>query len=123
MRLDGEVWPSSTTQERLLDPNTFRATWAYGRPVPAGGRRAATLFATEIAKLCVDDRTCQLPQRVTNISREGVSYTILDSMNMIAEGRTGLSLVDLWLTADTRGRRAKPGIFAPGAGTGAVVRA
>lgn len=118
VRVDGQAWPSSTTQERLLDPSTFRATWAYGRAIPAGARKAAQLFATEIAKLCVGDATCQIPQRVQSVNREGMSFTILDSMKMIEEGRTGLALVDLWLVSDAKGRKAKPGIFAPGAASG-----
>jgi hypothetical protein len=118
VRTDGNTWPTSGSTDRLLDPNTFRATWAYGRPIPAGGRAAARMFATEIGKLCVADKTCQIPQRVTSVNREGMSFTILDSMKMIEEGRTGLALVDLWLVADKKGRKAKPGIFAPGAGSG-----
>jgi hypothetical protein len=111
VRTDEETWPMGGSQTELLDPNNFRVTWAYGRPIPIGGKRAASLFLVEVAKMCLGDKTCQIPQRVTSISREGVSYTILDSMTMIKEGRTGIALVDLWLTADKRGRKARPGMF------------
>lgn len=116
VRTDGELWPvTGNGQTSLMDPNTFRATWAYGRKVPVGGQQAAQLFVTEIAKLCVGDASCQIPQRVTNVNREGMSFTILDSMKMIEEGRTGIALIDLWLVSDKVGRKSKPRIFAPGA--------
>jgi len=111
-RTDGSDWPRYTD---ITDPTAFRATWVYGRPVPDAGRRAAAIFANEIAKQCVGSSACALPQRVTTIVREGVTYTVLDSMKMIEEGRTGLPLVDLWVVADGQGRKMRPGMFSPGA--------
>ena len=40
---------------------------------------------------------CELPQRVTSVSRQGVSYTILDNQEFIDELRTGLYEIDLFL--------------------------
>jgi hypothetical protein len=114
LRVDGEVWPWVTLSVTNPDPNALRASWAYGRMPPVGGQNAARMFATEIAKLCVGDKSCQIPQRVTSVSREGTTYTILDSMKMISEGKTGLALVDLWLVSDKQGRKARPGFFSPG---------
>lgn len=111
-RLDGQAWPSGWD---VTDPYSFRATWAQGLPIPGGARRAAQQFAVEIAKSCGNDASCQLPKRVTNVVREGVTYTILDSMQYIKEGRTGLPMVDLWLVADREGRRGKPRIYHPAA--------
>lgn len=119
-RTDGQAWPSGWN---LLDddPIRFRATWAYGRPIPRGGRRAAALFTAEIAKACAG-QACQIPQRVTQITREGISYTVLDSMQMITEGRTGIALVDLWVAADKKGRRQGPRVFNAGAASGRMIR-
>lgn len=117
-RIDGQSWPSGADVE---EADSFRATWAYGRAVPPGGRKAAATFAAQIALAC-SGRACELPQRVTQVQREGVSYTILDSMNMIQEGRTGLPMVDLWVVADAKGRRAKPHLFAPALAGGRKVR-
>jgi hypothetical protein len=110
-RTDDLSWPRGID---VTDPTAFRATWAFGRLVPEGGKRAAALFAAEIAKSCVGI-ACQLPQRVSQVTREGVSYTILDSMQMVADGRTGIALVDLWVVADKQGRRPRPRMFSPGA--------
>jgi hypothetical protein len=77
--------------------------------------RAAATLAGEIGKRCVGDPSCRLPSRVTNIVREGVSFTVIDSLKMLDEGRTGVEVVDLWLTADKAGRKPRPGLFHPAA--------
>jgi len=74
----------------------------YGTPVPVAGKMAALTMATEFAKLWSGDDDCALPQRITSVSRQGVSYTILDNQEFIAELRTGLYAVDLFLKQSTR---------------------
>lgn len=110
VRVDGDPWPLTTD---FADANTFRASWAFGRAVPAPLRAAAASFAAEIGKACAG-QACQIPQRVTTIQREGITYTILDSLKMIQEGRTGIPLVDLAVVADRIGRRPRPRMFIPG---------
>ncbi len=110
-RIDNAAWPSSSD---VRDDAAFRVSWAHGRPVPLGGRRAAALFAAEIAKGCLA-LECAIPQRITSIVREGVTYPILDSLSMIKEGRTGVALTDLWIVADLKGAKMKPGMYSPGA--------
>jgi hypothetical protein len=71
-------------------------------------------MALEFAKLWAGDDSCALPQRVTSVSRQGVSYTILDNQEFIAELRTGLYAVDLFLKVanpDNARRRSK--VFSP----------
>lgn len=111
-RLDGDVWPSGGD---VTDPDAFRLTLASGHLVPLGGRRAAALFASEIALGCLDDDACQLPQRVNTIVREGTTYVVLDSLKMIEDARTGIPMTDLWVAADAKGRHGKSGAFMPGA--------
>jgi len=114
VRTDGDVWP--TGWNSAVDPSAFRVSWVYGRQVPTGGRIAAAQLALEIAKLCVQDKTCALPQRITTIQREGVSYTVLDPLSVIQEGRTGLPLVDLWIVADNKAVKPRPGMYHPALG-------
>lgn len=113
-RTDGSSWASGGD-----DPTTWPSvTWVYGALVPEDAKRAAAILAAEIAAACTDGAACGLPARyrtITGANREGTSYTIIDSMKMIDEGRTGIYLVDLWLNADRVGREASPGIFAPAA--------
>jgi len=93
-------------------PCNVEVTYTYGTVPPTAGRMAARTLAIEFAKLWSDDETCALPQRVTSISRQGVSYTLLDSQDFIQEIRTGVYAVDLFLkTANPDGARVKSRVF------------
>jgi hypothetical protein len=78
-------------------PCNVEITYAYGIPVPTAGKMAARKLAIEFARLWSGDDMCELPQRVTSVSRQGVSYTILDNQEFIDELRTGLYEIDLFL--------------------------
>jgi hypothetical protein len=95
-------------------PCNTEITYMYGTPVPVAGKMAALTMATEFAKLWAGDDDCALPQRITSISRQGVSYTILDNQEFIAELRTGLYAVDLFLkTVNPDNARRKSKVFTP----------
>jgi hypothetical protein len=78
-------------------PSNTEVTYSYGTPVPIAGKMADRKLATEFARLWNGDEHCELPQRVTSVSRQGVSYTILDNKEFIDELRTGLYEIDLFL--------------------------
>jgi hypothetical protein len=78
-------------------PCNTEVTYSYGTPVPVAGKMAARKLAIEFARLWSGDENCELPQRVTSVSRQGVSYTILDNQEFIDELRTGLYEIDLFL--------------------------
>lgn len=102
VRTDGGSWPRCQDMESnpASDPNTFAVTYDQGVPVPSGGQIAAGTLSCEFAKKLCDDSTCQLPERITSITREGVSLTIQDSFdNLFSTGTTGLFLVDGWLAS------------------------
>lgn len=111
VRTDNRPWP---TGWNTADPDAWRVTWAPGRMPPRSGQAAAALLALHIGKRCQGDPSCQLPQRVASINREGVTFNIVDPMTMLADGLTGVDLVDQWLAADRRGRRPRPTAYAPG---------
>jgi len=78
------------------------------------GKMAARTLAIEFVKLWTGDDDCALPQRVTSISRQGVSYTLLDSQDFIDDLRTGVYAVDLFLkSANPDKARAKSRVFSP----------
>jgi hypothetical protein len=102
------VWPA---YQRMDLPDTEVGTWSvtftYGVAPPAMGRRAAAFLACELAKACspetFGDGTCQLPERVTTIARQGVTAVVLDPFSFLEKGRTGLYQVDLFLAAANPG--------------------
>lgn len=95
-------------------PCNIEVTYTYGSPAPASGKAAARTLATEFIKLWSGNDDCALPQRITAISRQGVSYTVLDNQDFIDELRTGLYIVDLFLKSSNPDKaRAKARVFSP----------
>lgn len=89
-------------------------TYTYGTPPPTAGKAAARMLALELVKLYEGDDTCALPQRVTSVARQGVTYTILDNQDFIDELKTGLYAVDLFLkTVNPDKARARSRVFSP----------
>lgn len=94
-------------------PCNIEVTYSYGSPPPAAGKAAARILAKEFVKLWNGD-DCDLPARVTSITRQGVSYTLLDSQDFIEEMRTGLYVVDLFLKSVNPDKaRTKSRVFSP----------
>lgn len=91
----------------------IEVTYTYGVNVPVSGQRAARSMAKEFVKGWSGEE-CLLPDRVTNVSREGISFTIMDKQDFLDEGRTGVYEVDLFLRATNPDKARKPArVFSP----------
>jgi hypothetical protein len=94
--------------------SNVEVTYTYGSPPPVAGRAAARILATELVKLYENDDTCALPQRVTTVARQGVTYTVLDNQSFVDELKTGIYAVDLFLkTSNPDKARARSRVFSP----------
>jgi hypothetical protein len=104
VRLDGAGWPpcQDMSGDSTADEGTWQVTYLQGVEVPMGGQVAAGLLACELLKAATGDRSCQLPQRVQTISRQGVTVTMLDSFDDLEKGRTGIWSVDSWVASVTK---------------------
>lgn len=94
--------------------NRLQITYTHGTAVPEMGLRAARILGNELlkARSCPDE--CSLPDRVTSVSRQSVSFTILDPQDFLKDGRTGLYEVDLFLKAvNPDGARKRARVFSP----------
>lgn len=92
----------------------IEVTYTYGQLPPTAGRMAARMLAQQFALMWEGSDECTLPDRVTSVSREGISYTILDQQDFVADLRTGVYAVDLFLKTvnpDRALKRAK--VFSP----------
>lgn len=87
-RTDGLPW--------VVCLDTTQITYSYGALPPAGGKRAAVLLAIEFAKYDAN-LACSLPQRVTSVTRQGISFQTIDPMEFLPLGKTGVYQVDLWI--------------------------
>jgi len=89
-------------------------TYQYGAVPPIAGVHAATALANQFIWASTDDDRCTLPQRVTSVSRQGVSWTLLDTQDFLQEGRTGIYSVDLFLKVVNPDKaRMRPRVFSP----------
>lgn len=109
-------WPCC---QDLTIPDGEAGSWSvefrFGAEPPAAGKMAAAALACEFVKASVG-APCQLPKRVTSVSRQGVSQTVgIDPFALFGEGATGVDVADLWLASVRRGIERRPGrVFPPG---------
>lgn len=98
-----------------LDPvHEIVVTYTHGSRPPRVGKNAAIRLANEFILWYQGDSRCTLPERVTSVARQGVSYTILDPQDFVKEGKTGVPQVDSFIAAVNPDRqRKKPAIFVP----------
>jgi len=93
--LGSDCWPACND---LTKPTTEVGTWsvtvASGRPPPQLVLLAAAEKANEIIRHCAG-KTCRLPQRLSSITRQGMSVSFLDDMAFLDKGLTGMYFVDL----------------------------
>lgn len=89
-------------------------TYVPGADPPAGGARAVGVLAGQFALGMAGDASCQLPQRVQSITRQGVTIAVLDPMDFLADGLTGIAEVDMWIRAvNPLGLRSRPMVWTP----------
>ena len=91
-----------------------RVTYIWGVNPPAGGRAATVKLAEQLLFSWTGSDECRLPQRVTNITRQGVSWTILDPQDFLNDGRTGIFEIDLFLKSVNPDHARRPArVFSP----------
>ena len=79
-------------------PRGIDVSYSYGTPPPTSGRMAARTMALQFFYLWSGrEDLCQLPSRVTSVSRENVNWTILDNQDFLDEMKTGIYAVDMFL--------------------------
>ena len=100
LRRDSQPWPCcQNLAEPATEPGTWSITYTYGTAVPAAGVLAAEVLACELLLGWTSDPGCRLPKRLTNITREGITATFLDSFQFLNDGRFGIYEIDTFLAA------------------------
>ena len=93
---------------------TLVVDYTYGSPPPDQISLAINALECELDKAYANDDECRLPDRVTNISRQGLDMTLIDPQDFLTNGKTGLIEVDEALSffnpsaAKTRARVFSP---------------
>lgn len=97
-RTNGQVWPDQDLTRPLPEPGTWSVTYEKGVPVPAGVSVLVGILALEFLNACTGGK-CRLPRRVETVSRQGVSYRMVDPADIYAARKTGISEIDIWLSS------------------------
>ena len=90
---------SGGTMPRLgcgCDDNVVRVAYDIESNLPPGSEGLVAWIAVEYGKAAAG-QACALPERISNVTRQGVSWTILDPQDFLDKGYTGMSRVDNWL--------------------------
>ena len=110
-------WPCcSRTDLPATEPGTFEVTLSYGMPVPQSGKQAAIALGLELAKARCPEvgGECRLPQRVQNLTRQGIQMVVLDPQDFLDKGRTGIVDVDIFISAFNPSKLHRRGqVFSP----------
>lgn len=85
--------------DRPRDDTLLEVQYRIKPNLPAGGARAVRKLAYELYLSDSGSGACSLPDRVTSIVRQGITWTILDPMDFLQEKLTGLGSVDQWISA------------------------
>lgn len=94
-------------------PGTVEVDYTYGvLELPGIVQRAIDVLAKEIGLADSNDNACRIPERVTSVTRQGVSWTLLDPQDFLDDGRTGIYEVDLAIRAvNPSGAKRRPRVF------------
>ena len=65
--------------------------------LPPGAEMLVGWLANQLY-LAGTGQKCELPQRVTSINRQGVSWSMIDPMDYLDKEKTGISQVDSWVS-------------------------
>lgn len=98
VRTDGQRWPRCNDLSKDdTQPGTWSVTALYGEEIPEMAQLAVGQLACEILK-SANGQDCMLPAGITQLVREGVTISYPDIGDLWKKGRTGLYLVDAFLT-------------------------
>ena len=77
-------------------PNRVRVRYSVDSNLPPGSPGVVCRLADEYYKAATG-QACSLPERITSITRQGVSWTVLDPQTFFERGMTGIGPIDHWL--------------------------
>lgn len=122
VRTDGDCWPDCQDMAAPDgEPGTFSVTYRAGLPLDAFAISAVSELTCHLIAACLPPGTkgctdCQLPSTARRVVRQGVTVELADPTAILADGRTGLTLVDAWLAAVNPHRLAAPSrVYSPDA--------
>lgn len=81
--------------------------YEYGSEPSAMVLAAINALATELVLAESGSAECRLPEQVTSVNRQGLSWSVIDPSAFLDRGRTGIFEIDLAIAASTGGTRVR----------------
>lgn len=114
VRTDGNLWPAT---QNLLKDDTEVGTWSvsyrYGVAPPPEGVRAVSELACQLTLACAPPelaRHCRLPDYVTSVTRQGITFNLASLEEKIRFRVINLPAVDNFVTYVNPNRALRPPI-------------
>lgn len=107
-------WPQCADQNLAPgDVNAFEVTYLRGIPVPDALANAYSLLSCEYAKACLG-LPCRLPGRVSSISRQGLTVSMVDVEQLLQHNLTGIWEIDMVVSSlNPNGLKGRTRFFSP----------
>lgn len=86
----------------------LRLRYSHGSDPGPAGRAHAAYLALALGQAQLDPDSSPLPGTVTQIARQGVTFTQQAASALIEKGMTGLAGVDLWIASANPARLRRP---------------
>lgn len=117
VRLDGFCWDAcQNLAAPPTEPGTASVTYRTGLPLDAAAIAAHSELVCHLLKQCTGSSSCgcKANPNLTRVQRQGLTMEMADPTLIYSEGRTGLPLVDMWLTAVNPYRQWSPSrVYSP----------
>lgn len=114
VRTDGQAWPAvQDFTKDLTEEGTWGITYLNAYEVDGLGAYMAGVLACEFGKTLSGSKACRLPDGVTSIARQGVTYDI--TPGAFPDGKTGIREVDAYIERyNPGGYQQGPRVYVPG---------
>lgn len=101
-------WPTCQDFNEPGDgPHAFQVAYARGAATPQSLLNATAILACNLG-LAIKGAACALPQRMTSLTRQGVTAEFIQQAADIDQFTTGINEVDMVIRALNPGRRTRP---------------
>jgi hypothetical protein len=110
----GNQWAvAGSTQDNADDGYVFEVTVNHGIKIPRLLARATRAMAGQFISACCGKK-CALPERVTSVTRSGITMDVASTTDMLRNGKTGIYEVDLAIQVFNPSKLQSPSfIFIP----------
>lgn len=113
-RRSPDVWPMCQSLSLpATEEGTFQIRYMRGISVDEAGQYALAALAAEL-KIACQDQDCRLPSRIVEITRQGITMSVVNDVEFLRSGLFGIPEVDAWVTSvNPYNQRSQSSVYSP----------